>query len=166
MLSCSPLIHTSTHVAQVARVLKQAPAYHWLAVGHPATDEDAVNLFTACPSALHPEAKHIFGIYEYGTLIGVADILRGFPTPATAYLGLLLLAEPYQGQGRGRVALTLLEETAAGWGGIDTMKLAVLKSNTHAHEFWRRCGFMPTGEERVNNEGKACTLYEKQLALE
>lgn len=51
----------------------------------------------ACPSGLPLSDKHLIGRWEQGELTAVIDLLRGYPNPDTAYLGLLLVGNPGKG---------------------------------------------------------------------
>lgn len=69
-------------------------------------------ILTALPRGLAPGAKHVLGLWGRGCLLAVADLLRGWPRPRTAYVGLLLVREDRacQGGGDGMTLRTL-------WGG-------------------------------------------------
>ncbi len=81
------------------------------------------------------------------TLIGLAVFepsgYKGERT--TAWVALLLLAEPYQRQGYGAEACRLLEETAFADAGVRRIRLGVLVNNEGALHFWRRMGYRRQG---------------------
>lgn len=79
------------------RLFELAPAYQ-AAISHaPLCAQAAEEALTACPPTLPFSAKRVIGCWEAGELTAVLDLLRGYPGPTTAYLGLLLVGEPWQG---------------------------------------------------------------------
>ncbi len=81
------------------------------------------------------------------TLIGLAVFepcgYRG--ERATAWIALLLLAEPYQRQGYGTEAARLLEEAIFADAKVRRIRLGVLVNNQGALRFWRRVGYRRRG---------------------
>nr|WP_279466044.1 GNAT family N-acetyltransferase [Aeromonas veronii] len=84
--------------------------------------------------------KHLIGRWEQGELTAVIDLLRGYPNPDTAYLGLLLVGEPWQGSGRGQSLYLHACTLASSWGAT-RLRLSVIASNESALSFWLRRGF-------------------------
>src|SRR4051812_8831343 len=70
------------------RVIEEAPAYAHRITGVPPGPADALSTYTALPTGKDYEDKFVFGIYVGGTMIGCADLIRGFPSANTAMLGL------------------------------------------------------------------------------
>ncbi|EKB25693.1 GNAT family N-acetyltransferase [Aeromonas dhakensis] len=121
------------------RLFELAPAYQ-AAISHaPLCAQAAEEALTACPPTL-PFSKRVIGCWEAGKLTAVLDLLRGYPEPTTAYLGLLLVGEPWQGAGRGQ-ALYLHACTLARAWGATRLRLSVIASNEVALSFWQRRGF-------------------------
>jgi GNAT superfamily N-acetyltransferase len=108
--------------------------------------------------------QHIYGIHHDDELIGVAMVLRGWRYPEQAMVGLLLLAEAWQGRGLGRAVYTLLEHQIATWPGMEAVRIGVIASNAPAFPFWRRMGFAETGERKRDISFLAETvILEKRL---
>lgn len=79
------------------RLFELTPAYQ-AAISHaPLCAQAAEEALTACPPTQPFSAKQVIGRWEAGELTAVLDLLRGYPEPTTAYLGLLLVGEPWQG---------------------------------------------------------------------
>ena len=57
------------------------------------------------PPEKEPKDKFLGGYWKEGALVGCTDLIRGYPEPDIACLGLLLLSEAHQGQGLGVSAL-------------------------------------------------------------
>jgi GNAT superfamily N-acetyltransferase len=140
-------------MAALQKVLENAPTYTERLTGHPPADTDAQNLFHALPAEATSDNKYLYGVMG-GELdmIGCAEVIRNWPTSSTALIGLLLLDEPHQGHGHGQSAYHLVEEKVRSWPEIDTLRIAVARSNADVLPFWRRMGFTETGE--VQSSGR------------
>lgn len=120
---------------------------------------------TAVPSGFSPAGKHVLGLFEGARLVAVADVLRGYPGPDTAFIGLLLVYGTRRDQGLGRAMHDEVVRLVSGWEGVTTLRLAVLDANAEAAAgFWERLGYRPTGEIKPWHHGEsrsmAC-LYER-----
>ncbi len=155
-----------SEMAELQRVIEEAPVYAQLVTGVTPGPADAQSMYTILPEGKSYEDKFVFGVYRVGEMVGCADLVRGYPDPATVYLGLLLISQRYQRQGIGRRAFELLEEFARGWGTCDRIRLAVIRTNEVVIPFWRRLGFEATGEVRPYRYGSVASesiLMEKRL---
>jgi diamine N-acetyltransferase len=101
---------------ELQRVLDDAPGYFERVTGVPPGSAEAQSTYSVLPEGKDYEDKFVFGVYLGDTMVGCADLIRGYPGPATAMLGLLLISEPHQGKGIGRQALQLLERFVQDWG--------------------------------------------------
>ena len=100
-------------------------------------------------------------------LIGLIDLRLHWPDPETAYLGILLVAEPFQRQRVGSNAWALLEPWLAAEGGVNEVKLGVEQFNPGALRFFQSLGFTLTGEAQRIRSGKRLVrllAMEKTLA--
>jgi GNAT superfamily N-acetyltransferase len=153
----------------VAAFYRKAPDYWLLAEGRVDPDRQAAEFFTDAPPGCDPAQSHHLGLFlaEDGTsppprgegrgvggtdesqLSGVAELSFGFPAPADAYLGLMLLGPWAQGAGHGRAFLAHAE-TLARARGAARLYLAVLQANPRGRAFWEREGFRATGLSRLD----------------
>jgi GNAT superfamily N-acetyltransferase len=134
-------------MAGLQKALEGAPTYAERVTGHPPGASDAQRLFSALPSGLNHDSKYLYGFLVDGpAMVGCADVIRGWPTPSTALIGLLLLDEAYQGHGLGRCTYHLVEAKVRRWPEIDMLRTSVVRSNAAVLPFWRRMGFAETGE--------------------
>ena len=122
------------------RLLELAPAYQAAVSDEPLSPDAAEEELVACPPGLPLSAKHLIGRWEEGELTAVIDLLRGYPDPTTAYLGLLLVGELWQGAGRGQALYRHACALARSWGAT-RLRLSVIASNEPALSFWQRRGF-------------------------
>jgi RimJ/RimL family protein N-acetyltransferase len=148
------------------RVIESAPVYAQAVTGLPPGATDARSLYTILPEGKSYDDKFVYGIELDGEMVGCADLVRGYPVPATAYLGLLLLVEPFQRRGWGSEAYRLLEELVASWSTCDRIRLAVVPAAEGVIPFWEKLGFAPTGERTPYRYGSIASesiLFEKPL---
>ncbi|HEX4857487.1 MAG TPA: N-acetyltransferase [Usitatibacteraceae bacterium] len=157
---------TPEHRRQVAALFALAEDYHLVVEGTPAGPDAAEEFFREIPAGYSLNDLHLFGLYEGEQLSGVASVLKGWNAPHKAIIGLLVLAPEARGRGWGRDALIHIECVAKSWPGIDTLRVAVLVNNGPALAFWRRVGFVDTGEikPRYANFVADIVILEKPLS--
>jgi RimJ/RimL family protein N-acetyltransferase len=154
-------------MAALQCVLEAAPAYFQTVTGVPPGGAEAQSTFTALPEGKTYDDKFVWGFYSGEAMIGCADVIRGYPVPEKAVIGLLLLAEDWQRRGLGRAFAALLEERIAGWAEVSRLRIGVVASNAAALAFWHKLGYRETGEVKANPEFLAdVVVLEKPLARE
>ena len=149
------------------QVLDGAPDYAELVTGSPPGAADALSVFTILPDGKGYDDKFVLGIFSGSAMVGCVDLIRGYPEPETAHIGLLLIAEPFQRRGLGAEAFAAVERLVTSWNGIERLRIGVLRSNTAAHRFWQRLGFRPSGEVKPYRYGyvrSETIVYTKGLA--
>jgi RimJ/RimL family protein N-acetyltransferase len=159
------LAGTPRDIADVQRILELAPAYALAVTGRPVAPTEAAETFSERPEGVAAADKVVFAVCADGEMVGVADMVRGYPKPGTAFLGLLVVAGPAQGRGIGRRAVRALEAVARERG-CTRIRLAVVRTNDAAAGFWRAMGFSATGEVAPYEAGvvvSECVLFEKEL---
>lgn len=109
--------------------------------GKPPSEADAREVFESvaprCPGA----TKLPIGIFDqFGKLVGLIDVLRGYRTRVDWYIGLMLLAPGFQGQGFGAEIHNEFVNYARREG-VQRLLLAVLEANESARRFWLRLGY-------------------------
>jgi len=101
-----------------------------------------------------------------GELVGMIDFRLHWPEEGIVYLGLVMVAEPYQRQGIGREAWGLLRPWLAQQGQMQTVRAAIEQFNPTALQFFASLGFVVTGEARRIQVGdKFVRLLYMELAL-
>lgn len=133
-------------MAALQRVIEEAPAYAERVTGAPPGPADAQSTWTVLPEGKTYDDKFVFGILREGEMVGCVDLVRGWPDPGTAMLGLLLVSESHRGEGIGREAYRLVEEVVRGWGTCQRVRIGVVRTNARVLPFWTGLGFEPTGE--------------------
>jgi len=149
LLALRLLTGEPAEMAALQCVLEAAPRYFETITGLPPGDAEAQSTFTALPPGRAYDDKRVYGLYSGDAMIGCADVIRGYPVPEKAVIGLLLLAEPWQRRGIGRAFEQLVVRTLADWPEITTVRIGVDTSNAGALAFWRRLGYRETGETRA-----------------
>ena len=98
------------------------------------------------------------------TYIGVMDYLMENPKDQYPWLGLLMIHSDYQGFGFGAQAYELYENEMRNRG-LQCVRLAVIKENVKAKQFWGSLGFLNV-KAALSENGKGIFVYEKNLPKE
>jgi RimJ/RimL family protein N-acetyltransferase len=152
-------------MAALQCVLEAAPDYFQLVTGAPPGGAEAQSTFTALPPDKTYADKFVWGLYEGDAMIGCSDVIRGYPVREKAVIGLLLLAQAWQHRGLGRAFAALVEQAVAAWPEIQRLRIGVVASNEGALAFWRKLGYLETGEVKQNSEFvREVIVLEKPLA--
>src|SRR2546423_5778588 len=152
-------------MAALQRVLEDAPRYAERITGAPPGPADAQSTYSVLPEGKGYDDKFVYGVYDGDQMIGCADVIRHWPRPGTAHIGLLLIAEGHERRGHGRVAYEALEREARGWG-AKRLRIGVVATNEDVLPFWRKLGFVPTGEVKPYRYGpiqSQVTVLEKPI---
>jgi RimJ/RimL family protein N-acetyltransferase len=155
-------------IAQMQALLEAAPAYHQRVLGRFAGQAEAQSNFTILPPGKTYEDRFVIGFYRDSELIGCASLFRGYPNNKTAHLGLLLFSENHQRSGNGRVAYELIENFVREWKSVETIRLSVVLTNDTVIPFWKKQGFIETGERKPYQYDELHSehiLFAKQLVV-
>jgi RimJ/RimL family protein N-acetyltransferase len=152
-------------MAALQGVLEDTPSYYQAVSGVPPGAAEAQSTMTALPPDKTYADKFVWGLYAGESMIGCADVIRGYPVREKAVIGLLLLAQPWQRRGLGRAFAALVEQAIGGWPEIERLRLGVAASNPGAQAFWRKLGYRETGEVKPPPAGfvAALRVMEKPL---
>lgn len=143
------------HVQALAQLFAQAPGY-FERLGGGSPDEEAAALFTPAPAG----DQVVLGVYAPERLVGCAALVRG---EGVAILGLLLIAERWQGRGIGTAAHRQLELVARRWARANRLRVAVVHDEPRALRFWRSAGYVELGPARPHPSGRSVLVLEKKL---
>jgi RimJ/RimL family protein N-acetyltransferase len=150
-------------VRELQRVLQAAPGYSLAVEGRLPPAQAARALFEALPPGKEHADKFVLGFEDAtGSLVGCADLIRGYPEPQVAFIGLLLFAETSQGRGPGPAALRQLETKARGWG-CPALRLAVIETNPRALAFLQRAGIVERLRKPSPGHTGAAIVMERPL---
>jgi RimJ/RimL family protein N-acetyltransferase len=98
-----------------------------------------------------------------GQLIGLLDFRVGWPQPQIAYLGMIMVAEPFQRQGQGRRAWRMWLQWLRRATDCQIVRVGVEQFNPGALKFCQRLGFQLTGE---SNRIRAGDRFVRLLYME
>lgn len=153
------------HVEALQRVYEETPAY-WLL-------HDLPSVVPGQAERDLDEAAKVAGRYMLGIvrrlqrtnpqagaeLVGLLDYRLHWPDENICYLGMIMVAEPYQRTGIGRKAWRLL----LGWlkkeAETDIVRLGVEQFNSGALKFFQSLGFQLTGEANRVRSGEKLVRY-------
>jgi GNAT superfamily N-acetyltransferase len=160
------LLGEPDEMRELQGVLEEAPTYAQRITGLPPGKADAQSTYSALPEGKSYPDKFVFGIFRGPEMVGCADLIRGYPRPATAMLALLLVSERHQHQGIGRLGYGLLEQFVQDWAVCDRVRIGVVRTNEEVIPFWIRLGFAATGElgpYRYASVSSEIVVFEKPL---
>ncbi|MBQ1771538.1 MAG: GNAT family N-acetyltransferase [Clostridia bacterium] len=124
--------------------------------------EEIQNDMRMTPPGTDPTAKHYVGFFRERDLVAVMDLIDGYPSPETAYIGFFMMNPLYQGQGTGTAIISeaadYLREI-----GKTTIRLAIDKGNPQSSCFWEKNGFTVIAEADVNGWTKC--IAERSLLI-
>ena len=140
------LADTPENRRAVNAILQAGSDYNVLVEGVPPTEAHVEEFFTSRPPGYSAQDLFPLGFFSGDLGIGIGGLLRGWNAPNKAMLGLLLLVPEWRGGGRGRAAFERIEALARTWPEIERLRVGVIASNLAALGFWRRMGFIDTGE--------------------
>lgn len=146
-------------MADLQRVLEEAPDYARRLTGYPASATEAQSTYTHLPTGWTYDDKFVYGIYLDHKMIGCVDLIRGYPDATTAMLGLLLLSEKHQGRGWGSRSYLLIEEVVRRWGTCHKVRIGVIMTNDIVLPFWKSVGFVDEGLRRPYRSGTVESEY-------
>lgn len=135
--TCRPL--TACDRDRLKHLCRDCKDFFECVEGQPGGREAADELLGPLPSTL-AGTKHVLGVERDGALIGVVELLAGYPTLNTWCVGLFLLRPDVRGAGAG----TALWQELRPWmiqEGAMAARLIAQKQNPSARRFWERQGF-------------------------
>ncbi|HEX6564291.1 MAG TPA: GNAT family N-acetyltransferase [Chthoniobacterales bacterium] len=133
--------------------------------GVPPSEGDAREIFEQVPLPSTGVTKLPIGIFNSERLVGVLDVLRGYRTNSEWYIGFMLLASSFRGQGLGTEIHNEFVRYARN-AGAHRLLLAVLEANESARKFWLRLGYSKVKDCQPIQFGKclhAVTEFEMVL---
>ena len=99
----------------------------------------------ALPKGIELKDKYYLGLFDNDELVGVVDIIDGYPERGTIYFGLLMLDDKYKNQGIGSsIICDFCDELKKQ--GFKYIKLAYINKSEEANHFWRKNGFVDSGK--------------------
>lgn len=121
------------------------------------TRESISDDMSALPPGNSVDDKAYVGYFSNNELIAVMDLIFSYPNKNTAWIGLFMMNQDYQGKGNGS---NIVEEcvTYLKHLGFESIQLAFAKGNPQSEAFWQKNGFNKTGSESKNEEYTAVVM--------
>lgn len=165
-LTLRPLGNTPRGAALLQRVVEAAPRFAQLLSGAAPGPHEGEEILSLLPDGKTADDKFVYAVELDGVCIGCVDLIRGYPDAQTAHIGLLLLAQAYEGCGLGSASLARIETLVHAWPECSRLRVGIVERNARALAFWTRHGFAPTGETKpygVDPIGSRVLIYAKPL---
>ncbi|HFH9838499.1 TPA: GNAT family N-acetyltransferase [Streptococcus suis] len=106
--------------------------------------ESLANDLVDCPPGKELSDKYFLGFWDKERLVAILDLIDGYPTEDTCYIGLFMVDSRLAGQGLGSTIIAeLLPQLAISF---KKVRLGYVESNPQSSHFWAKVGFCPTGE--------------------
>ena len=127
--------------ALIFDLLRRCEDFSVLVSGLPPTEEEAADLLIDVPPGKTLDDKFVFGLFAGPEkLIGLVDLIRGYPGAGDWFIGLMQLDPATRGKGTGGQLYRAVE----GWcqqRGARAILLGVVEQNTEGTAFWEKMGF-------------------------
>lgn len=153
---------TEDDLPAMLRLCQGNPQY-FQHIGQPLTLKGLEGDLTALPPGKALQDKHFEGIWQGDRLAAMQDWIEGYPREDTAYIGWFILDIDYQGRGVGSSLVQWLLERISAMG-FARVRLAYVKGNEQSQCFWLKNGFLPTGEEKLNETYTAVLMERAGLS--
>ncbi|GAA1751157.1 GNAT family N-acetyltransferase [Rothia terrae] len=152
---------TCKHLSQIQELLESNADYTHRISGQNVSPHAASGIFETLPAGASPEDLLVIGAWQDTQLVGLCVTVTHWPTPATAYIGLLATHRDYQGQGIGRQLHSYLLERLQLHTAIKTLRLGIVATNAaSATPFWESLGYTFTGETKPHQAGRVTSTVE------
>ncbi|MCL2840699.1 MAG: GNAT family N-acetyltransferase [Defluviitaleaceae bacterium] len=131
---------TEQNFAQVFEIYETNQDFFLLTQGKKASIESSVNDIVAVPPNFDFQQKIYISLWKEGKIIGVLDLLQGYPTQTCIWIGLLLIHGHLQGGAIGSKIVNALLDVFKN-AGYKRVQLGVIENNTKGISFWQKHGF-------------------------
>lgn len=172
IISLLPL-EENLHAAALQGVFAATPGYYALYHLPGAPPDQAAQDFAAQRAT---PGRHLLGIVRRldpadvragAEMIGLIDFRLHWPEPSMVYIGMLMVAEPFQRQGVATQAWALLKAWLAASAGMQSARVGVEQFNQPCLQFWQSVGLALTGASsrvRVGDKFVRLLFLEEILA--
>lgn len=139
---------TYLNIDEILEVCKENPQYYKYCDKVP-TKDLILNDLEATPFGIDIKDKYYVGFYQENKLIAVMDLIRGYPTKESAFIGFFMMSSKFQGKNIGtkivQETLEYLKQCA-----FKKVRLGMEKENPQSTSFWNKNGFKLVKETSQN----------------
>lgn len=101
---------------------------------------------SSLPPGASSQNKHYLGYFDKdGQLVAVLELIFAYPEEDCVLLGFFMMNDALQGQGIGSKLMKTLFEVCRK-AGFKEILLSYAEGNRQSEHFWRKQGFLPTGD--------------------
>lgn len=112
--------------------------------------ESILEDMNSLPPGKELKDMYYIGFFDGGNLVAIMDLILGYPGEKTAYIGLFMVGQDYQGKGVGSKIIQDCADYLADIG-YEKIRLAIDRGNPQSEAFWTKNHFVKTGEEYPND---------------
>lgn len=141
---------TEFHLTTILDLCNGNPIYYRHYNSEPTIESLRESLYALPPSKTMAD-KYFVGFFNDTELVAVLDLITGYPTKDTAYIGLFMIARDYQGNGLGTQLISDLITHLTDQG-FCYVELGYIKGNAQAKSFWTKNDFTSLGGEIKTDE--------------
>ncbi len=109
------------------------------------TKESILEDMVALPPGKSEDDKFYVGYFERESLVGIMDLILGYPEKEIAFIGLFMMNTQYQNKGVGTEIISEIIMYLKSLG-YKEIRLGVDKGNPQSHAFWTKNNFVTMRE--------------------
>lgn len=152
-------ILTREDIPLVLKLYESNPLYFYYCPPTPSGVEVWEDM-TRLPPGKSSEDKFFLGFWKGRDLVAVMDFVYGYPDKETVFIGLFMVDSSWQDRGVG--SRLIVDSLAFFSKKYHKVRLACVKGNPQSENFWKKQGFLLTGEE-AQESTYSVYLMEKSL---
>jgi len=156
---------TKSNFDQIMEVYNTNQEFFLLTEGKEVKAEDCIKDKEAVPPDFDIKKKIYISIWKNGKIVGILDLLIGYPTQYCVWIGLLLIHGELHGKKIGSMIVTaVLEATKAI--GYKSVQLGVIENNVAGISFWHKHGFEDIRKSKIEQDNiktLKIVVMEKQI---
>ena len=163
--SCTLKPLTPTHVSSINQLYSRCPGYFEMVDGGEARTYTEEEIFEDVPPGKTPKDKLLLGLFDVeDELVGIVDMVKGYPCEDSWFIGLLLLDPRLRGRGMGEKIINRLKDWLKS---MDVRKvgIGVVEENKRALVFWKKMGFVETGKKIMENSVKPVAIIKMEFCF-
>lgn len=157
---------TQSNFTQVMEIYNTNQDFFLLTENKEVQLEECIRDIGAVPPNFDIGKKIYISIWKNGKIVGVLDLLTGYPTQCCIWIGLLLIHGELHGKNIGSRIMTAVFEASKAVG-YESIQLGVIENNIAGINFWHKHGFEKIRESKMEQDNiKAIniTVMEKRMA--
>ena len=117
--------------------------------GKQPSKELVLNNLHITPQGIEKSSKYYVGFYDNTVLVAIMDLINGYPSGDSAFIGFFMMNKQLQGN---QIGTEIIQEVCQYLKsiGISTVLLGIDKDNPQSNHFWQKNGFFVIKEVEQN----------------